>query len=612
MEPPSGDQWLVPDLGPNLVELFQRAARRGADRPFLWAKHDGVYRAWSWRRVEQEVHALRRALLAQGLAKGDRVLLVAENRPEWAIADLAIMAAGGVTVPAYTTNTTADHGYLLEHSGARAVVVSNDGLAKRLLPAVAEAEAIELVIGMEPLAEADQLQATFLTWPEALALGERQGDDGPDLARTLARDDVACFIYTSGTGGNPKGVILSHGNVLANVAGAYGVLDKLGIADEVFLSFLPLSHAYEHTAGQFLPIAAGAQIYYADGTESLTSNLLEVRPTIMTCVPRLYEVMRQRILGALERRGGLTRRLFAKAVELGTRAVEQPGSLSLVERVLDRALDKLVRDKVKARFGGRTKALVSGGAPLNYDVGMFFAALGLPVLQGYGLTECSPVISVNLPGRVRLRTVGPPIDGIEVEIAADGEILVRGESVMQGYWRDPAATAKALQDGWLHTGDVGLIDDAGFIQITDRKRDLIVLSGGDNCAPQRVEGILSLEPELGQVMVYGDRRPHLVALIVPDTEFARAYARKHRLAPDLATLIEDAGFRRTIGEAVRRANQSLSVIERVRHFRLMAEPFSIENGLMTPTMKLKRQKICRVHQGLLDGLYARDARAAAS
>jgi long-chain acyl-CoA synthetase len=594
---------LVPDLGPNLVELFQRAAKRGADQPFLWAKHEGVYRAWSWRRVEREVLLLRRALLAQGLNQGDRVLLVAENRPEWLIADIAIMAAGGITVPAYTTNTTGDHNYLLEHSGARAVVVSTAALGKRLLPAIAKAGTVELVISMEPLAEADQLRATVLTWSDALALGERQDDPGSNPADRLARGDIACFIYTSGTGGNPKGVILSHGNILANVAGCRGVLEQIGLGEEIFLSFLPLSHAYEHTAGQFLPIAVGAQIYYADGTESLATNLLEVRPTVMACVPRLYEVMRQRILNSLVRRGGIGPRLFAKAVQLGARKVEQTNPPGLLERLLDRALDRLVRDQVRARFGGRIKALVSGGAPLNYDVGLFFAALGLPVFQGYGLTECSPVISVNVPGQVRLRTVGPPIDGIEVRIAGDGEILVRGESVMQGYWRDEAATKKALQDGWLHTGDVGLIDDEGFIRITDRKRDLIVLSGGDNCAPQRVEGILSLEPELGQVMVYGDRRPHLVALIVPDLDFARSYARQHRLAPDLSTLADDPGFQHAIGEAVRRANQKLSVIERVRHYRLMAQPFTIENGLMTPTMKLKRQQIFQLHQGLIDGLY---------
>jgi long-chain acyl-CoA synthetase len=594
---------LVPDLGPNLFALFERTARQGGDEPFLWAKRDGVYRPWSWREVEQQVHALRRALLAQGLTKGDRVLLVAENRPEWAIADLAVMAAGGITVPAYTTNTTADHRYLLEHSGARVAVVSTSALAKRLVPAIVEAGTIDLVIGIEPLPDADQLQATVLTWAEALALGERQGDPAPDPASMLSRDDTACFIYTSGTGGNPKGVMLSQGNLLANIAGACTVFAKLGLAREIFLSFLPLSHAYEHTVGQFLPIAVRGEIYYAEGTESLTSNLLEVRPTVMACVPRLYEVMRQRILNALSRRGGLGPKLFAKAVELGSRKVEQPGSLSLVERLFDRVLDRVVREQVKNRFGGRIKALVSGGAPLNYDVGLFFAALGLPVFQGYGLTECSPIISVNLPDQVRLHTVGPPIPGLDVKIADDGEILVRGASVMQGYWRDEAATAKALQDGWLHTGDVGLVDDAGYIQITDRKRDLIVLSGGDNCAPQRVEGILSLEPEVAQVMVYGDRRPHLVALIVPDAEFTRSYARRHGLSPKLASLVDDDGFQRAVGEAVTRANRSLSVIERVRRFRLMAEPFTVENGLMTPTLKLKRQQICRLHQDLIDELY---------
>jgi long-chain acyl-CoA synthetase len=477
------------------------------------------------------------------------------------------------------------------------------------MPALAEAGGVELVIGIEPLPDGDQLQATVLTWAEALALGERAAEPGPDPASTLSRDDVACFIYTSGTGGNPKGVILSQGNLLANVAGARTVLEKLGLGKEVFLSFLPLSHAYEHTVGQFLPMAVGGEIYYAEGTESLTGNLLEVRPTIMACVPRLYEVMRQRILNALSRRGGLGPRLFAKAVELGSRKVEQPGSLGPLERLFDRALDRLVREQVKNRFGGRIKALVSGGAPLNYDVGLFFTALGLPVFQGYGLTECSPIISVNLPGEVKLRTVGPPIPGLDVKIAGDGEILVRGNSVMQGYWRDEAATAQALQDGWLHTGDVGLVDDAGYIQITDRKRDLIVFSGGDNCAPQRVEGILALEPELAQVMVYGDRRPHLVALIVPDVEFARRYARQHDLSPDLTSLVANAGFQRVIGEVVRRANQNLSVIERVRHFQLLPEPFTIENGLMTPTLKLKRQQICRLHQDLIDGLYEARQRA---
>jgi long-chain acyl-CoA synthetase len=271
--------------------------------------------------------------------------------------------------------------------------------------------------------------------------------------------------------------------------------------------------------------------------------------------------------------------------------------------VTNRLLDRLVRAKVRTRFGGRIKALVSGGAPLNYDVGLFFTALGVPLFQGYGMTECGPVISVNGPGQVKLHTVGRPIAGIEVKIAEDGEILVRGASVMRGYWRDDAATREALRDGWLHTGDIGVIDDDGFLQITDRKKDLIVNSGGDNVAPQRVEGVLALQPEIAQVIVYGDRRPHLVALIVPDAEAAKAYARANGRPAALAQLVEDPGFQRTIGEAVDRANRNLSVIERVRRFRLMPEPFTIENGTMTPTLKLKRQLIYQVHKDAFEGLY---------
>ena len=592
---------------PNLLALFDRMARSRGDNPFLWRKSDGAYRPWSWQRTAREARLLARALRARGLAPGDRVLLVSENRPEWLIADLAVMAAGGITVPAYTTNTAREHAYLLAHSGATVAVVAGDRLATPLLPALADAPAVRLLVSIDPLTDAGALTVPQLSWREALALGEQQPDLAPEPASALGRHDTACFIYTSGTGGLPKGVMLSHGNILANVSGAHAALALLGLDEhEVFLSFLPLSHAYEHTAGQFLPIAVGAQIYYSDGIEALSSNLLEARPTVMGCVPRLYEVMRQRILHAVARQRGLKPKLFARTIELGIKRYEQPHALTLPERLLDRLLDRLVREQARARFGGRIKALVSGGAPLNVEVGMFFTALGLPVFQGYGQTECSPVVSVNTPRRVKLHSVGPPMPGIEVKIAEDGEILVRGESVMQGYWRDPAATAETLKDGWLHTGDIGLFDEDGFLQITDRKKDIIVNSGGDNLAPQRVEGVLLLQQEIGQAIVYGDRRPHLVALIVPDAEFARSFARERGCRSDLAGLVEQKDFRGVMNEAVRRANASLSPLERVRHFRVIAEPFSIENGLMTPTMKLKRQVIYRTHRELFEDLY--DAR----
>ena len=594
----------VPDLGSNLVELFERTAKRQAAAPFLWAKRDGAYRSWTWQRVAGEARILARALSARGVGAGDRVLVVAENRPEWAIADLAIMTAGAITVPAYTTNTTQTHAYLLNHSEAAAAVVSTDRLARPLLPALAQAPALKLVVAMEPLSEAEQLTVPVLSWAEALALGEQTAVATSDPVATLARDDLACFIYTSGTGGNPKGVMLTHGNILTNVAGALAVLETLDLsAEEVFLSFLPLSHAYEHTAGQFLPMAVGAQIYYADGLEALASNFVEVRPTVVACVPRLYEVMRQRILRMTARQSGLKAKLFAKTIELGSKAYERPEAMSLAQRALNRLLDKLVRDAVRARFGGRIKALVYGGAALHYDVALFFAALGVPLFQGYGLTECAPVISVNGPGATKLHTVGRPIPGMEVRIAEDGEILARGPSVMRGYWRDDVGTSQVLRDGWLHTGDIGVIDRDGFLQITDRKKDIIVVSGGDNVAPQRVEGVLALQPEIDQAIVYGDGQPHLVALIVPDAEFAKAYARRHGLQPELAQLVQHKDFERALGEAVTRANESLSVIERVRHFRLMAEPFTIEKGTMTPTLKLRRQLIYGVHKGLFESMY---------
>lgn len=590
----------MPDLGSNLVTMFRRSAAAGGDQPFLWAKAQGTYAPWSWRRAEEEAGLLARCLAQLGVGAGERVLIVSENRPEWCVADLAILTAGAITVPAYTTSTTDDFAYLLGHAEAKAVICSGHHLAKRLLPAVAQSPSVRLILFMEPLDDVGELPVSALSWADALTLGRTAAP--VDHADQLSADDLACFIYTSGTGGRPKGVMLTHGNIIANLRGAWGLLERIGLAREVFLSFLPLSHAYEHTAGQFLPIAMGAQIYYAEGADTLSTNMVEARPTILTCVPRLYEVLRQRIVAGVERQGGISRYLFNLTLELGRRRYRQ-GRLPVHLAAVDRLLDPLVRRKVRARFGGRLKAMVSGGAPLNPDVGLFFHALGLPVLQGYGQTEAAPVISANVPGRAKLDTVGPALDGVEVRIADDGEILVRGDLVMRGYWKDAAATAQALQAGWLHTGDIGEIDADGCIRITDRKKDIIVNSGGDNVAPARVEGVLLLEPEIGQALIYGDKRPYLVALLVPHQDFVRTYARTHKCTADLASLAEDPAFRTEIGEAVTRANKHLSAIERVRKFHVMSQPFSIDNGLMTPTLKLRRHLIVRTYADLLDSLY---------
>ena len=590
------------DALPNLPTLFFDQAERYGTQPFLWAKHDGQWRSISWDKTAETVARIAHGLKGLGVAPGDRVVLVSENRPEWMIADLAIMSIGAVAVPAYITNTAANHKHIISDSGAKVAIVSTKDLSKPLMEAGSEA-GLETVVAME----------TGITAPDGIALHAwnaliASGKDDPAAsldsvkaaARELDRGALAALIYTSGTGGEPTGVMLSHGNMICNAMGADDFLRELeGFQDgeEVFLSFLPLSHSYEHTVGQFVPISVGAQVYYAEGLDKLAANISEVRPTIMTAVPRLYESLRGRILKGAEKAGGLKQQLLMKAIELGTKRYEDPNSLGFMERMVDTALDKLVRKKVADRFGGRLKAFVSGGAPLNYDVGTFFTSLGLQVLQGYGLTESAPVISVNRPAMNDMSTVGPPLKGVEVKIAEDGEIIVRGELVMLGYWGLEERTANTIQDGWLHTGDIGELDTKGRIRITDRKKDIIVNSGGDNISPQRVEGILALEQEIGQVMVHGDKRPHLVALISPDPEWSKEWCRANGEDE------QSEAYRKAVSAAVDKANNALTVIEKVRRFVLADEPFTVENKMMTPSMKIRRHVIKATYLERLEGLY---------
>jgi len=584
--------------------FFERAAHYG-DSPFLWSKRDGVWQSLSWTEVGERASRFSRGLRALGVQRGDRVGLVAENRPEWLIADLAIMAAGAVTVPAYTTNTVKDHVHILSDSGAKTVIVSTAKLAERVLPAAVQS-ACDRVIPLEPLADAPEQGVQVIEWTDVLARGAALDDDVIAEAGRARREDTCCIIYTSGTGGDPRGVMLSHGAMICNVMGAHDALAELpGYREggEVFLSFLPLSHSYEHTCGQFFPIATGAQIYYAESVDKLVANISEVKPTITPAVPRLYETVRTRILRGVESAGGLKAAMFRRAVELGSKHYRAPDSLSLFERLQNAILERLVRQKVRDRFGGRLKAFVSGGAPLNFEVGLFFTAVGLRVMQGYGQTEAAPVISVNRYGKNKLDTVGPPLKGVTVKIADDGEILVRGELVMNGYWNRPQETEQTIRDGWLHTGDIGELDEDGYLKITDRKKDIIVNSGGDNLSPQRVESILTLAPEIAQVMVYGDKRPYLVALIVPDEEFVLQWARSNKKPHDLAQLVNDDAFRAHLRHVVNQINEGLSVIERVRNFALIAEPFSVENAMLTPSVKIRRHIITRYYDGQIMGLY---------
>jgi len=591
----TGEPW------PNLVTMFFRQADRFGERPLLWHKRDGRWQPLTWREVAVRICMLARGLRSLGVGPGDRVLLVSENRPAWFVADFAIMALGAITVPAYTTNTESDHQHVLENSGACAVILSTRRLAKRLVPAALNCPNVRFVVTIEELGIEQQTGFEVLTWRDVMARGEADHTNIRAAATRLQRSDTACIIYTSGTGGAPKGVMLHHGAILANVAGATDVLSTLPPGDEVFLSLLPLSHAYEHTVGQFLPVALGAAIYYAESIDRLAANITEVRPTILSAVPRFFEMLSQRITLAARKQGGLRERLFDLALDLGRRRQKQ--RLGLGARLVDLLLDRLVRDKVRARFGGRIKAMVSGGAPLNPEVALFFRALGLPVFQGYGQTEAAPLISVNHPLRPKVHTVGPPIRGVEARIAPDGEILVRGEIVMQGYWRNEDATREAIRDGWLHTGDIGEIDADGDIVITDRKKDLIVNSGGDNLSPARIEGLLTLRPEVAQAMVWGDRRPHLVALLVPRADWLASWAAAAGKPADLARLAGDPALTKALGVAVDEVNRSLSVTEKVRKFAVAREPFTIENEQMTPTLKIRRHVIGKAYGPALDALY---------
>ena len=591
---------------PNLVTMFfTRVAEKG-DAPFLWAKSGGEWRSTSWREAAEQVARLAASLKGLGLERGDRVMLVSENRPEWLISDLAIMAAGCVTVPAYITNTERDHQHIMDDSGARAVIVSTQKLAKPLLPAAIRSNSCEHVIGMEPLPSGQEGNVHFHDWTRLAT------DGAADVAACAAaaaadfkRDDLACLIYTSGTGGAPRGVMQHHGALLHNIEGCTAIISEdFGWDDEVFLSFLPASHAYEHTGGQHFPIGLAGQIYYSEGLEKLASNIEEVKPTIMVVVPRLFEVLRQRILNQVEKQGKLTNYLMGRALSIGAKGYH--GSVPLWDKPMDLFLARTLRPKIQAKFGGRIKAMVSGGAPLNPEVGIFFHSLGLTLLQGYGQTESGPVLSCNRPKvGLKMDTVGPPLKNTEVRIAEDGEILCRGELVMKGYWRNEQMTALALKDGWLHTGDVGHIDEQGRIVITDRKKDIIVLDKGDNVSPAKVEGMLTLQQEILQAMVVGDKRPYLVGLIVPDPEWTASWCAANHRKCEFVNLAHDPDYVKALSAAVDRVNAELSVIEKVRRFIVADEPFTVENQMLTPSIKIRRHIIKEAYGERLDALYKR-------
>ncbi len=558
----------------SLVELFFTKCKElnsNSNKPFLkWLK-DNKKDFLTWKQVERNIQILSE-YLRKNLSKGDRCILLSENRPEWLISDIAIMNAGGVTVPLFTTYSEKDYEYIINDCNPKICIVSNNTQLKKIDKFISDQIKVLSIENIDK--QIDSIENIFERFSKEKTL------DHLSFNQNIERKDLACIIYTSGTTGNPKGVMLSHGGILSNCEGAQEILNSLVKDSEpIFLTWLPLSHSYEH-AVQFVQITLGAKIYYAESLEKLLSNMSVAKPTIMTAVPRFYQNLYSKISINFSKQTGFKKKLISSTILLGIKKLNNE-NMSLREKILNYLCENLVRRKIKNQFGGNLKAFVSGGGALDQKIGEFLNSIGLPTLQGYGLTEASPVVSCNIPEKIKIDTVGPPFKTNEVKIAQDGEILVKGENVMLGYWNMKKETDDILKNGWLHTGDIGEITKEGNLKITDRKKEIIVNSGGDNISPSKIENLLCLDEKIKQSFVYGDKKTYLVALIVSDSE---------KNKKEIELYIDDL-------------NKNLSLVERVKKIKLIYEEFTIENGMLTPTLKLKRKKILEKYKEDLEKLY---------
>ena len=588
-----------------LCDLFHDAvAEFGKPRHLLY-KRDGTWRAISSAEFLRAVDELSAGLCELGVLPGDRVAILAENRPEWAFADLAALTAAAVDVPIYATLTAPQILYILKDCQAKAMFVSGAAQAAKVAAIRAQVPSLAHVVTMD-----DAPAEGTLTLAAVRERGRAVLARDPAAARArlpaVKADDVATIIYTSGTTGEPKGVMLTHRNIVSNVEAAIAAFPVFG-PEDVALSFLPLCHIFERMAGYYMMLARGVTVAYAESVDAVPANMVEVRPTVMCCVPRLYEKMHARILEKVAADPPLRRRIFRWGLEVGLRAfrLRLAGTALPARLRLEHALaERLVFAKIKRRVGGRLKLFVSGGAPLGRDIAEFFGAVGLPILEGYGLTETSPVISVNRPAEVRPGTVGRPLDNVEVKIAPDGEILTRGPHVMKGYFNRPEATAEAIdREGWFHTGDIGFLED-GFLTITDRKKDIIVTSGGKNIAPQPIEGALKKSPLISEVVMIGNKRNFASALVVPKFDALEKWAASKGIAfRDREDLVRRPEIVAHYEEAVKQATGDLAKFEQIKKIALLPRELSLEAGELTPTLKVKRRVVEQKYKDMIDRLY---------
>ena len=560
----------------NLLNVFfEQYKKQNSKEIFLnWLKFPE--KNYSWEETKVNIIKLAKEL-KKNLNKGERCLLVSENRPEWLISDIAIMLAGGITVPSYITYTEKDYEFIIDDCEPTIVIVSNQILFNKLKDVIPKKKFIKKIVLFDEIKK-NILSDQIIELKNILSSTLNFDENNPII--NLNRKDPACIIYTSGTGGNPKGVVLSHGGILSNCEGAINLIKPILSSRTRFLTWLPLSHSYEHTV-QFVQISVGAKIYYAEGIDKLLKNMSECKPEIMTAVPRFYQNLYQKINSNFKKQTGFKKKIINATISLGNKKLNKD-KLNFLQYLTNQICEILVRKKIKKQFGGSLKAFVSGGGALDQTIGRFLNSVGLPTLQGYGLTEASPVVSCNPLDNVKVDTVGLPFSGNEVKLEKDGEILVKGENLMIGYWNQPEETKKVIRDGWLYTGDIGEFK-SGYLKITDRKKDIIVNAGGDNISPLKVENLMTNQYEIEQCLVYGDGKNYLVALVVPSDEFINE---------------EDK-----IKKKVEEINKELSVIEKIKNIIVVKEKFSIENRMLTPTLKLKRFKIIEKYKKQLENLY---------
>ena len=560
----------------NLLNVFfKQYIKQNSKEIFLnWLKFPE--KNYSWEETKVNIIKLAKEL-KKNLNKGERCLLVSENRPEWLISDIAIMLAGGITVPSYITYTEKDYEFIIDDCEPTIIIVSNQILFNKLKDVIPKKKFIKKIVLFDEIKK-NILSDQIIELKNILSSTLNFDENNPII--DLNRKDPACIIYTSGTGGNPKGVVLSHGGILSNCEGAINLIKPILSSRTRFLTWLPLSHSYEHTV-QFVQISVGAKIYYAEGIDKLLKNMSECKPEIMTAVPRFYQNLYQKINSNFKKQTGFKKKIINATISLGNKKLNKD-KLNFLQYLTNQICEILVRKKIKKQFGGSLKAFVSGGGALDQTIGRFLNSVGLPTLQGYGLTEASPVVSCNPLDNIKVDTVGLPFPGNEVKLEKDGEILVKGENLMIGYWNQPEETKKVIRDGWLYTGDIGEFK-SGYLKITDRKKDIIVNAGGDNISPLKVENLMTNQSEIEQCLVYGDGKNYLVALVVPSDEFINE---------------EDK-----IKKKVEEINKELSVIEKIKNIIVVKEKFSIENRMLTPTLKLKRFKIIEKYKKQLENLY---------